>query len=290
MSAVAGYVTERVLASIDAGTAPWSRPWHVDQAKNLVSKKPYRGINVWLLDYEKAKHKYSSDWWLTFNQARASGGSVKPGSKSAMVVFWKISDHKDGCGCAKCVSARAETGARGKLFMLRYYKVFNADCVTGIKVPEAVAKTKHQPIPECEAVLKRWLDFSKVKYGHGGDRACYSPVLDEISMPDLDKFKGPEYYYTTAFHESVHSTGHKSRLDRLDNRGGGMDGYSREELIAEIGAAMLNAKTGIDTRAVIEHNAAYLKHWRDAIAKDNNLILSAATRAEKAYHMIVGTD
>lgn len=286
--AVAGYVTERVLASIDAGVAPWSKPWRVNAAKNLVSKKPYRGINVWLLAHEKAKHKYQADWWLTFNQAKAAGGSIKAGAKSAMVVFWKISDHKEGCSCATCKAARADSERKGgKTFLLRYYNVFNADSVTGLKIPPVVERV-HNPMDECEAVMKRYLDYAKVGYEVGGDMACYSPVEDVIRMPRPEAFKAAEYYYTTAFHEAVHSTGHEKRLDRLNSKGGEMKGYSREELVAEIGAAMLNAHVGIDTREVIEHNAAYLKHWRDTIAADNNLILTAATRAEKAYHMIVG--
>jgi len=287
MSTVAGYVTERVLASIDAGVAPWAKPWRVDAAKNLTNKKAYRGINIWLLAYEKDKQGYASDWWLTFNQAKTKGGSIKAGSKSAMVVFWKKNDHKDGCRCGPCVAATADAeNQRGQYFMLRYYKVFNADCVSGIEIP-AVETKDHAPIAECETVMRRYLDYSKVGYAHGGDRACYSPSEDAIKMPVPERFKSPEYYYTTAFHEIVHSTGHASRLNRL-GKDGDMKGYSREELVAEIGASMLNAHAGIDTREVMEHNAAYLKHWRDTIAADNNLILTAASRAEKAYRLIIG--
>lgn len=273
---VAEYVVERVLAEMDKGVVPWHKPWRVGGDRNIVSKKGYQGINTLLLMIEREKHGYKSDWWMTFNQAKGLGGSVRSGAKSAMVVYWKVGEMKDD---------KAESGKR-KTFLLRYYNVFNADSVDGVKVPVEVTR-EHTPVVEAEMVFRTYLDYSKVGLGHGGDRAYYAPVDDKIQLPMPEAFHTVTDYYGAAFHEAVHSTGHTSRLKRFTVNEYDVKNYAREELVAEIGAAMLRTTTGVETDKALAQSAAYLKTWRDRISEDHNLIITAASRAEKAYHLIM---
>jgi antirestriction protein ArdC len=174
--------------------------------------------------------------------------------------------------------------------MLRYYLVFNAEQVDGAVVPATETRT-HQPIAEAEAMAAGYLaptPGGPVLRHVAADGAFYAPAFDTIQLPPPEAFKSGEHYYLTLAHEMVHSTGHKSRLNRLDGavaRQGGS--YAREELVAEIGAAMLAAHVGIESDGLIADSAAYIRHWRDTIAKDNGLVISAASRAEKAFHHIV---
>jgi antirestriction protein ArdC len=130
---------------------------------------------------------------------------------------------------------------------------------------------------------------------HGGDQAFYRPADDSIHMPKAEDFFSPEAYYATLYHEATHSTGHTKRLKRdgvADGTFGpfGSPVYSKEELVAEMGAAMLCAIAGIDQAATIPVTAAYLKHWRDALTGDNRLIMQAAATAQRAVDHILGTE
>jgi antirestriction protein ArdC len=274
-------VTNQIMELLEEGTIPWHKPWKASGgAKNLVSKKPYRGINQFLLNCSP----HSSPYWLTFNQTRQKGGQVRKGEKSTLVVFWKWIDHKDNDD----QEADANTSSTGKIPLLRYYNVFNLDQTDGIDPPkEEQIVNPFAPIEQAELLMQGMLNKPIIQYG--GDRACYRPMLDSIKLPDREVFKSPEEFYCTAFHELAHSTGHSSRLHRkgvTEPAHFGSHDYSQEELVAEFGASMLCATASIEHQT-IENSAAYIQGWLKVLKNDKKLAVIAAGQAQKAADYIL---
>jgi len=267
------HITERIVDLLNQGTVPWHKPWKARTGlpRNLISKKPYRGINVFLL----LSMCYESPHWLTFRQAIQLGGSVKKGEKSCPVVFWKQTTIED-----------KESGEPQKIPLLRVYHVFNVAQCDGIqdtpteetsdvvtRPAEMVANMPHPP-------------FIK----HGMVRAYYLPSDDIVGMPARERFDGEAGYYATLFHELVHSTGHETRLNRsgiTERNGFGSNPYCKEELVAEIGAAFLCGHAEIVERT-IDNSAAYLQNWLEQLRNDKTLIVQAAAQAQKAADFILG--
>ncbi len=229
-------ITDRMLATLEAGVVPWHKPCEQGIPRNLVSGKPYRGINVFLT----ASAGVSSPYWLSFKQCKELKRSVKAGAKGTPVVFWKWLDVERDEGEAKQIP------------LLRYYTVFNLEQCTGIKTPVMTEKGPFTPIEFCEKVIGNMPQRPVMT--HGEPRAYYRPLGDSVNMPRPELFDGPEEYYSTLFHELTHSTGHESRLNRHKEEHTnclfGSPEYSKEELCAEMGAAFLCCVCGIDNRTV----------------------------------------
>jgi len=265
-------VTERIIKELEAGVIPWKKPW--TGAYNAVSKKEYKGVNRLLLPSEK----YKCPAWLTFNQCRDLGGMVKKGEHGHMVVFYKIGskmidepdENNSGVESAK------------KVFLLRYYTVFNVE-QTSLDAEKYTPINNIGSIEDCDNILESWNNECRIEYI--GSRACYYPIDDKIMLPVRTSFKTNYGFYGTAFHEITHSTGHKARLNRDLTGGFGSASYAKEELIAEIGAAMLLQKHGIN--AEMKNTAAYCQSWLNVLKNDKNLIISAASRSEKAIDLIL---
>jgi len=267
-------ITERIVSLLAQGTVPWHKPWSVQTGlpRNLITQKPYRGINVFLL----MAMNYESPNWLTLRQANAMGGQIKPGEKSCPVVFWKPMKVKD-----------KESGEDRKIPFLRLYHVFNVTQCTGLKnIPPADNTAFIQTLPA--ELVANMPQRPVIK--HGMAMASYSPAGDVVNMPDQARFKSEDYYYATLFHELVHSTGHEKRLKRagiLERNGYGSDPYAKEELVAELGGAFLCGHTGIVDRT-INSSAAYLEGWLKSLKQDRTLIVQAAAQAQKAADFILG--
>lgn len=276
-------VTRQIVAALERGVVPWrsSILWtgEAGHPLNLASGKKYRGTNVFLLAITAWSQGYESACWLTFNQAKELGGSVRKGEKSSRVVFWKLYDMAD-----------RENGEAAKVPVLRYYSVFNLEQIDGIQAPDAVAFTPadFHPIQEAERIVGGYLGGPSVS--HGGTQAFYRPATDAIRMPEPTRFASAEEYYSTRFHEDAHSTGHSSRLDRrLDTEPQpfGSADYSKEELVAEMASAFLCARAGIRP-AVIDNQAAYIGGWLKQLKNDKKLVIAAAGAAQKAADWILG--
>jgi len=278
-------VTQRIIDELEKGVAPWSKPWLNAglMPTSASTGKAYRGINHFLLGLESYLEGYESPFWATFKQVQALGGRVKKGSSSTPIVFWKILDRKDD----------DETGT--KIPLMRYFNVFNLDQTEGVELPEKLAEMersrfKLEPVAVDEGVEKVLAGYQQPPEIHhvGGERAFYRPDLDSITLPSLKQFEQPESYASTLFHELVHSTGHESRLNRLDDKARfGCETYAKEELVAEIGAAMLGANAGVDV--CIEQSAAYVQSWLKVLQDDRSLIVKAAQQAQRAVDRILGT-
>ena len=267
-------ITERIVSLLSQGTVPWHKPWHVQTGlpRNLITQKPYRGINVFLL----MAMNYESPNWLTLRQANAMGGQIKPGEKSCPVVFWKPMKVTD-----------KETKEEKKIPFLRLYHVFNVSQCTGLKnIPPADESAFIQTLPA--ELVANMPQRPVIK--HGMNAAYYSPTSDIVGMPDSNRFKTADHYHATLFHELVHSTGHEQRLKRasiMERNGYGSDPYAKEELIAEMGSAFLCGYAGIEDRT-IDSSAAYLEGWLKQLKEDKTLIVQAAAAAQKAADFILG--
>jgi antirestriction protein ArdC len=276
-------VTDQIITMLDKGVVPWRSPilgrGTAGHPKNLESTKPYRGVNVFLLAFTAHVKGYGSSYWLTFNQAKARGGSVKKGEQSSMVVFWKQLEITDD-----------KTGEEKAVPMLRYYNVFNVEQCDGIKAPDVVpfTPTEFHPVKEADRMVKAYADAPAIE--HGGTQALYRPATDMVRIPEPTRFASSEQYYATLFHELAHSTGHSKRLDRkldTDPKPFGSADYGKEELIAEMAAAFLCGHAGIKP-TVIENQAAYISGWLKQLKNDRRLVVCAGGAAQKAADWIRG--
>lgn len=276
-------VTDKIIAMMEQGEIPWQKPWRgvAGGARNWTNQKPYSLINQLLLGGDGE--------WLTMKQIQFAKGKLKKGSKARHVVFWKMMGIE-----ARDKSGNVKIGADGQPIMnlvpiLKYYNVFNLNDCEGIKSKGVPVENYNNPIESADVVLRGYLDRSGVKFRtRVGDRAYYSPEEDQITLPMWEQFVSAEEYYSTAYHEVVHSTGHKTRLDRLTTTAAfGSDVYSKEELVAEIGSAACMTKLGIEA-PTMRNSAAYIQNWIKALRNDKRMIVSAACKAEKAVKMIFG--
>ena len=269
-------ITERIISLLQEGTVPWHKPWKGGgEAKNLVSKRPYRGINRFLLNAAS----YGSPFWLTYNQARKLGGFVRKGEKSTPVVFWKLLERED-----------RETGETREFPVLRYYRVFNLEQAEEIEPPreEEIEVQKFEPIVRCERLVANMPNPPRIQYKR--QAAWYQPKEDLVNMPKPESFESPHEFYSCLYHELAHSSGHKSRLDRstlTDMCPFGSTNYSKEELVAEMAAAFLCGETGIENQT-IDNSAAYISGWLKRLHKDDKLVIFAAAQAQKAADYILG--
>jgi antirestriction protein ArdC len=267
-------VTQQVIKQLESGVAPWRKPWRSEMPCNLLSQRPYRGLNVFLL----ASQGYESRYWLTFNQANKLGGRIRKGEHSSLVTFWHIGEEKTDA-----------EGKKTRPFLLRYYRVFNLTQTDGIAEKLGLGNASHRvpSIEGCEAIVAGMPNAPKMEQSNA---AWYRPSSDTVGMPARGLFSSAEEYYSTLFHELTHSTGHASRIGRegieiLNTFGS--ESYSKEELVAEMGAAMLCGVTGI-APATLQNSAAYLKTWIERLKSDFRLLVSAASAAQKAADYIRG--
>jgi antirestriction protein ArdC len=282
MSNVYEVITSRIIKQLESGTAPWRKPWKVSGKsgvpRNLITNREYRGINVWIL----LSSGYASQCWLTYRQALELGGHIRQGEVGLPVVYWKFGTRE--------IEDGDETIER-KSVLCRYYTVFNLEQCEGLKIRPSEPtenQPQAQPIDACERVIAAWM--GKPTISHGGDCASYSKTLDCVQMPERTCFKSVEEYYSTLFHELTHSTGHPTRLNRstlTDFERFGDHNYSREELVAEMGAAFLCGITGIENQTM-NNSVAYLANWLEALTNDSRMVLVAASQAQKASDLILG--
>lgn len=273
MATVYDIVTDKILAALDSGTVPWRKPWSAGIPRNATTNRPYHGVNVVLLGMSPC----ADQRWLTFKQATQLGGYVRKGERSSLVVFWKqhnVKNHHD------------EESTR-TIPLLRYFNLFNVAQCEGLNLEPVHGRTV-EPLAAATAIIDGMPNPPRIAHD-GGDRAYYVPSRDSIHMPPIATFNGAGEYHSTLFHELAHSTGHKRRLDRdsLETPAPfGSPIYSREELVAEFGAAFLCAQAGID--GTMDNSAAYIAGWGKALRADKRLVVTAASKGQRAADYITG--
>lgn len=274
-------VTNRIIEHLEKGVVPWQQPWtEAGLPQNLITGRKYRGINVWLLN----TLNYHQNYFLTFKQVQELGGSVKKGENAHEVIFWKqiLKENKEA-------KENNENSKMLRIPLLRYYKVFNIEQCTGIpkeKLP-VIEERVNDPIDTCEKIVFEMPKRPEIR--HHELQAFYHKGQDYVNMPRMEVFNSSEDYYATLFHELVHSTGHKERLNRdelINGKGFYSKDYAIEELTAEMGASYLKSYAGIPIEQV-ENNAAYIQGWLERLKKDKKFIVYASAQAQKATDYIL---
>ncbi|MDD3138647.1 MAG: zincin-like metallopeptidase domain-containing protein [Lachnospiraceae bacterium] len=277
-------VTERIIVELEKGIIPWNRPWFgsPDGAFSRSTGKPYSFINQMLLG--------KPGEYLTFTQIKDAGGKVKKGETANVVVFFK----------PYLITEKNDKGEEEKksIPILRYYNVFHIDQTEGIEPKYEKAVTNDlEPVEEAENIIQSYLqrekelEFENVK----GNKACYNPTLDKVIVPEIHQFDAIEEYYSTAFHELTHSTMKESRCNREQDRkekcvSFGSQEYSKEELVAELGASALVNHAGLESSKSFKNSAGYIQNWLQILRNDTKFIVSASSKAEKAVNYILGVE
>lgn len=264
-------VTQRIVAELERGVVPWRKPWVGGGPINVRSGRPYRGINIFLLELRG----YGDPRWGTYKAIQEAGGNVRKGEKATQIILWKPvkKQGKDANGEATDES----------YLLLRLYSVFNAEQAENLPKLQK-AEFENEPLERAQAIVDGFEGGPAVFFK--GTRACYSLMADTVECPPLDRFVNSESFYSTLFHELVHSTGHESRLKRDMSGYFASIPYSKEELVAEMGAAMLCGMAGIDN---LDQSAAYVDNWLQSLRNDKKLVVQAAALAQRAADHILGT-
>ncbi|WP_433933359.1 ArdC family protein [Brevundimonas diminuta] len=272
-------ITALILADLEAGVRPWTRPWMTEGATSRPLRhdgQPYHGVNVLTLWVRAARCGFARPVWMTFRQALSLGGAVRKGEKGAPVVYAAPIAPADD-------SDDQPEGRRGGSFLKRY-TVFNLDQIEGLddRYPPPVRLAPAERIDHAE----RYFTATGADIRAGGDIACYRPDADTVHMPAFETFLDREAYYAVLAHELVHWTGHSSRLDRDLTLGRfGDEAYAREELVAELGAAFVCADLGLTLEPRPDH-AAYIASWLRVLRNDTRFIVAAAAHAERAARFL----
>jgi antirestriction protein ArdC len=273
-------VTQAVVDDLERGVRPWTKPWSADPLAGRVGRplrhggEPYSGINVILLWSEALRCGYAASHWMTFRQALALGGAVRKGQHGATVVYAdRIRRHDlddDGAEVERAIP------------FLKAYTVFNVEQIDGLPDRYRAAPPPRTELPVRCAAADGFFGATGADIRHGGAEAFYALQADYVQMPPPECFHGVEAYYATLAHECIHWTRHPTRLDRdLGRKRWGDEGYAREELVAELGAAFLCADLGLELKPREDH-AAYISSWLEVLGRDHRLIFTAAAHAQRA--------
>jgi antirestriction protein ArdC len=279
------HVTDQIIAALEKGVGPWTRPWDNSGAqfsmqRNASTNRPYHGINVLLLNLVSFENGYTDPRWVTFSDVQRLGGYIKKDEHHTKIIFWKFleKDKKD-----ELPDENAGHADRKVIPMLRYYRVFNVEQCSGLRLKPLVEE-ENKPVPgSSNEQADMVLQIPSIKFG--GTRAFYNREHDFIQLPPQSAFETIDHYYTTGFHETVHWTGHESRLNRTFGKRFGDQDYAFEELVAEIGSAFLGGHIGLPFREM--RHPEYIKHWIEVLKDDNKAIFTACRRAQDASEFIL---
>lgn len=277
-------VTDTILKYMEEGTAPWQKPWKTGGAsfaipKNMVTEKPYNGVNILLLWGAAHKREYSSNLWASYRQWNEQKESIRKGEKGTMVVYYDFME-------------KEENGEMKKVPFIKSYTVFNK-CQLASHKPEEEIEVPVIPLVERLENVEQFMANTNAVIRHEGTRACYIPSIDEIHMPepalfvDTEHSTATENYYSTLGHELVHWSGSETRLNRNFGKRFGDKTYAAEELVAEFGAAFLCAELGISREPRKDH-ADYIANWMTALKSNKFIVTSAANAASKSVEYLRG--
>lgn len=291
-------VTDRIVAGLQTKGLQWFKPWSVngcvERPINNATGRAYKGVNELFLSIEGQARGYEHNEWLTYKQAQAKGGNVIKGESGTEIVFWNIVfKGEDGKFYRKIQDIPAGM-AFDKIFSPRLWNVFNIAQCEGIEPRRERVEPNgdFNPIEEAEAVYAvKYPKEQRPTLAHGGASAFYSPSKHHVQMPKPETFVTNDDYYKTLFHELVHSTGHETILKRLEKVAAfGSEAYSKEELVAEIGAQFLVGLTGISPKDDEANSQAYINGWVKKLQDKPKMALSAANKAMKAVNFIMGDE
>jgi antirestriction protein ArdC len=280
-------ITNKIIADLEQGVRPWHRPWNAEHTAGRITRPlrhngvAYQGINVVMLWSASVVNGYACPIWLTFKQAQQLGGNVRKGEHGELVVY------------ADRIN-RTETDAKGEeversIPFMKGYTVFNVEQCEGLPAQyTGKAEAPALPLPQRIEAADRFFAATGADIRHGGTRAYYAEGPDYVQMPPFETFKNAESHAATLAHELTHWTKHTKRLARdLGRVRYGDEGYAREELVAELGAAFLSADLSITPEVRPDH-AAYIATWLTALKNDKRFIFTAASHAQRAADFLHG--
>ena len=279
-------VTDKIVADLEKGELSWLKPWSADNMDGRIVKPlrhngmPYNGINVLMLWGAAIEGGYCSPFWMTFKQAKEFGAHVKKGERGSLVVYansiTKTEEQDDGSEEERTIP------------FMKGYSVFNVEQIEGL--PEHFYAKPEPVIDGAERIQHAEAFFAATgaDIRHGGNSAHYSGGSDHVQMPLFESFRSPEAYYATLAHELTHWTKHDSRLARdFGRKRWGDEGYAKEELVAELGAAFLCADLALTPEPGEDH-AAYIQSWLKVLKNDKRAIFAAAAHAQRAADYLHG--
>jgi antirestriction protein ArdC len=268
--------TQRIVAELEQGVIPWTRPWKTTRANalgfvptNASTGRSYSGMNILLLWGAAQDGGYPAHGWMTFKQANQIGAHVRKGEKGTTVMFTKWTEKEDD-------------GEKKRRSILKTYTVFNLAQLDKLP-PEYTREPEQIPGTTVYEEARRLITECGIRIEHGGNKAAYYPKQDFVQLPHPRAFESEEEYYGIGFHELMHATGHKNRLARDLSGRFGTKAYALEELVAELGSAFIGAHTGIPAR---HRCASYLKDWIAVLKEDKRAIFTAASYASQAADWI----
>lgn len=294
MNKVYGYVQEHIIKQLEDaiknGTgAPWQKPWiGFGRPRNYITQRPYRGINLLLLP---KNGEYLSMKQIKDLQAKDKNVHLKKGSKSNMVVLWKFPNSKKDTDDIADILIEEDSTKEYKSPLFKYFNVYHVSNVEGLETHDNIIQNNNIVTNnEVDSFIKRFSKEVCLNTELGSNKAYYSALFDSINLPDIKQFKNQEEFYSTLFHEMIHSSGHETRLNRFNKSADqfifASESYSKEELVAEIGAAMLMSQFNIDTEISTQNSISYLQGWLSKISSDIGFVTFAAQQAEKAINFI----
>ena len=279
-------VTDKIVADLEQGELTWLKPWSAGNMDGRVVKplrhngQAYSGINVLMLWGAAMEGGYLSPFWMTYRQAKELGAHVRKGERGNLVVYantiTKTEEQDDG------------SEEERKIPFMKGYSVFNVEQIEGL--PEHFYSKPEPVIDPAQRIdhAEEFFAATGADIRSGGSRAYYSGGSDHVQMPLFESFRSPEAYYATLAHELTHWTKHEKRLDReFGRKRWGDEGYAREELVAELGAAFLCADLALTPEPGTDH-AAYIQSWLKVLRDDKRAIFSAAAHAQRAADFLHG--
>jgi antirestriction protein ArdC len=248
-------ITKKITKELEKGIVPWKKSWKEGIPANLITKKYYTGINFLTL----ITNEYPSQYYLTYLQCKEKNGRIKNGEKGHIIVYYSIKEITN------------QDNEIIEIPVIRYSYVFN---ISQTNLYED--KTEELKLIECENIIKQ---IKEIRITNNTISCYYNKRDDYISIPTIEKFESKEEYYSTLFHEIIHWTGHKERLNRKGE-------YAYEELIAEIGSAYLCGITGISNQT-IDNQTSYINSWLKMINDNPKILIKASAEAQKAINYII---
>lgn len=283
-------LVEELINLMESGKQPWRKEWDCTNAgkqQNILSHHIYTGQNPALLAFYQMARGYPLPLWAGGKQIKTKGWKIRKGSKACYICM--PSKYQ-----VEVENTFGEKVKESRTCGFYFAPIFNVKDIEGEDKDEIIARHQgeaEQPRPEpermenCEKVFAEYHRRETLETQWAGERACYSPSLDIVTMPERKKFHSAHALYSTWAHELAHSTGHSKRLKRDMSGMFGLDTYAKEELVAELSAYLIADELQInsDTR----NHANYLQSWIKCLRKDPSILKNSLKEANRARNYIL---
>lgn len=271
-------IVSRIIDKMKDGILPWKRDWSQPPISNARTRRPYSGVNVLILS--ELSDRLRCPYWDTMAGINQQGGNVIKGQHGTLIIVLK-----------KWIPKSKDTEDNNEQVKTYFgcHLVFNMAQTSLAKKFVKDSSKKSITFPEVEKVIadyqKRFNGFPIIEYGRV-ESPYYNPITDSIKIPFPEDYSNTIRFESTRMHELIHSTGHKSRIDRILSSK--IEQYSEEELVAEIGSNIALGLCGIDTSDLVENSASYAYSWYKVLNKNHSILTRACSNASKAAYFILG--